>query len=144
MGGLKLSLLFQDRRAARDRIPASFLEQLTRPPPPHRGQVYVRVTGMNLILWTEAREGHCLVALIPEHIWESADNPQRPNTCPSPGDGICQFPFVPLLWASLHLGWILVRNVKCGSCLEGAQKLRWEGKNYVQEITEAKYRSCRM
>lgn len=49
---------------------------------------------MNLILWTEAREGHCLVALIPEHIWESAGNPQRPNTCPSPGDGICQFPFI--------------------------------------------------
>ena len=29
-----------------------------------------------------------------------------------------------------------------GSCLEEAHKPRWEEKNYTQEITKAKYRSC--
>lgn len=68
--------------------------------------------GIRLILWALVRFFHCLLELIPEHIWEqiSLQITHRPkrvtelNPCPPTVGDVFKFTCVTLFWVSLDLG----------------------------------------
>lgn len=77
--GLKVIVLHQAHHAGGDFLRVSFLEPLTQTAAKSRVGLCVWPRGMGPIPWAVVRSCPCLLAFIPKHDCEPADNPQRPK-----------------------------------------------------------------